>query len=544
MPLLKSVAAEPSSERAPTLQGTLSIHPNGSLERIAHSAGVPVSSLAKLVVKNSIARLYSAVLQYAALSSPPEPDTHHPLLVDSFEPPHEDSDDEEGDADRSLRYPTSGRIGRGALIAAVHRKMMRGTGLIQRRIAVPQYKYSLGETTVVWPPPPDLQAAALVEEREEKRKRRKVNGKGAVDTSAVDTLKINEMDGAVLNHGDDSLASGGSKTIFLSHYSVGEPQVTACGGMAIYCEILMVSPDGPEVLRRFAEEVIKWASDKEYIDGGGHRFALHRFKMDRHGNGWWHSEGMKRARPASSVILPKGQIDAIMKDVRNFIKPETKKWYIAHGLQHRRAYLFYGPPGTGKTSTIRAIASAFRLNCCFLSMTNSSFSNQLLCDALSEIPSNALIVLEDVDALFNEDRKNNQAASLTFSGLLNAMDGLVSTDGVITVMTSNHIDRLDKALIRGGRVDRRFFFNKPSNEQLKDLFLSFYPDTDEETVANFLDKVIERHEGEEARSIATLQQLFIDQSESSAKECVEYIPKFFETHFPSGTDHKKNHFYT
>lgn len=422
MPLLKSVV-EPSSEHAPTLQGTLSLRPDGSLERIAQSAGVPISSLATLVVKNCTSKLYGAILQYAALSSPPEPGTHHPLLVDSFEPPQEDSDDEEGDADGSLPFSKSSPLGRLARIAAVRHKMTRGRGLRQRRIPTPQFKYSLGETTVVWPPPPHLQAAALVEEREEKRKRRKVNGKKAVDASAVNDLKTEEMDGAVQNNTDGSLANGASKSIYLSHYTVGEPQVANMCSMVTYCEILVVSPDGSDVLCRFAEEVLKWSAEKEFSDGGGHRFALHRFKMDRHGGGWWHSEGMKRARPAASVILPKGQIDAIMQDVRKFIKPETKRWYISHGLQHRRAYLFYGPPGTGKTSTIRAIASLFRLNCCFLSMTNASFSNQLLGDALSEVPANALIVLEDVDSLFNEDRKNNQAASLTFSGLLNALDG-------------------------------------------------------------------------------------------------------------------------
>ncbi len=107
--------------------------------------------------------------------------------------------------------------------------------------------------------------------------------------------------------------------------------------------------------------------------------------------------------------------------------------------------------------------------------------------------------------LFNENRKSENPSTLTFSGLLNALDGLVSTDGVVTVMTTNHIDRLDPALIRAGRVDRRFEFRPPTREQISDLFASFYPQSSAKTAKTFADLVFCRPE-KDARSIATLQQ--------------------------------------
>ena len=52
---------------------------------------------------------------------------------------------------------------------------------------------------------------------------------------------------------------------------------------------------------------------------------------------------------------------------------------------------------------------------------------------ISSLPGRALLVLEDVDVLFNEDRKAETSSSVTFSGLLNAIDGLISVDGIITI---------------------------------------------------------------------------------------------------------------
>jgi mitochondrial chaperone BCS1 len=182
------------------------------------------------------------------------------------------------------------------------------------------------------------------------------------------------------------------------------------------------------------------------------------------------------------------------------------------------------------------------MNCCFLSTTCKSFSNQTMGDALAQIPENALLVLEDVDSLFNEDRKNEDG-SLTFSGMLNALDGFLSTDGVLTVMTTNHADRLDAALTRGGRVDRRFNFAKPVPSQIAALFRTFYPDAASGLAEEFARIVFGRPEGDAARSIATLQQLFIAQRRASPEECIACVPAFFEMYFPNGSG-AKNTLYT
>lgn len=124
----------------------------------------------------------------------------------------------------------------------------------------------------------------------------------------------------------------------------------------------------------------------------------------------------------------------------------------------------WGPPGTGKTSFILAIAGKLNLNICPLNLTDSSIDDDTLCTLLSNLPKRSCVLLEDVDAIFvdrdsvNKDNKCN----VSFSGLLNALDGVRSTDGRILFMTTNHKEKLDEALLRPGRADIHVKLNNAS----------------------------------------------------------------------------------
>jgi len=63
---------------------------------------------------------------------------------------------------------------------------------------------------------------------------------------------------------------------------------------------------------------------------------------------------------------------------------------------------------------------------------------------------------------------------LTYSGLLNALDGVASChDGVITIMTTNYIEKLGKAFIRPGRIDKIFLLKECNHEQIVEMVESF-----------------------------------------------------------------------
>ncbi|CAN8075956.1 unnamed protein product [Agarophyton chilense] len=332
------------------------------------------------------------------------------------------------------------------------------------------------------------------------------------------------------------------KLVIIRHLAYGMPVSDTCT-THMYRFVVLAAED-PTVLKELCAVAMKWrsANDLSNIHAKPGKFILFRFRTNGSGSGDWESQGFKKARPVNSVILQKGQMDSIIADIEDFLSRNTKTWYQHHGLPHRRSYLFYGPPGVGKTSTIRVIAGIFRLNACFLSLTAADFSNQVLHDALTSLPRCALLVLEDVDVLFGSDRKSEGTPTLTFSGMLNALDGLISVDGIITIFTTNFIEKLDPALIRAGRVDRRFEFVHPKIDQICSLFKSFYEDSSNETAKKFAKSVFDRPE-EEARSIATLQQHFIFTRKKSAEECVKLIPQFFKEFYPNSS-HGKTSIYT
>lgn len=106
-----------------------------------------------------------------------------------------------------------------------------------------------------------------------------------------------------------------------------------------------------------------------------------------------------------------------------------------------------------------------------------------LAHLLNNIPPRSIMLLEDIDAAFpdrsNEPQTSAQPSMLTFSGLLNALDGVAASEERIIFMTTNYVSRLDPALIRPGRVDHRVYIGNVTETQAKELYLRFYPNQDD-----------------------------------------------------------------
>ena len=182
-------------------------------------------------------------------------------------------------------------------------------------------------------------------------------------------------------------------------------------------------------------------------------------------------------RPLTSVILKAGQKDRILNFIEEFSK--EKDWYKKNGIPYKTGIILSGPPGTGKTSLIRAIGGHLGKHLCVINcgtVTESGFQK-----ALELVPDNSIVLLEDFDSIEStheriegvEDKQSLFGVSL--SGMLNAIDGVFSSKGRILIATTNHLDKIDKALTRPGRFDLQEELGYVDMDTTTRLFKKFYP---------------------------------------------------------------------
>ncbi|EUB60819.1 Mitochondrial chaperone BCS1 [Echinococcus granulosus] len=249
----------------------------------------------------------------------------------------------------------------------------------------------------------------------------------------------------------------------------------------------------------------------------------------------WRQFGYPRPRrPLNSVVLGEGVAESITADIKEFIS--SPDWYSARGIPYRRGYLLYGPPGCGKSSFITALAGHLEYNICVLNLSDLGMSADRLDHLLTHAPLQSIILLEDIDAaLPSREEPINLAQrygrayegmqGLTMSGLLNALDGVASTDGRILFMTTNYVDRLDPALVRPGRVDFKAEIGLCTEDQLSRMFSRFYPE--KEVVEESLAVSFAAALGGGLVSAAQVQG-FLLVHKSSPQSAMDALPEFRE----------------
>ena len=188
----------------------------------------------------------------------------------------------------------------------------------------------------------------------------------------------------------------------------------------------------------------------------------------------------RRKRPLGSVVLDEGIKERLLADVRDFLG--RQQWYLERGIPYRRGYLLHGPPGSGKTSFVQALAGELDFSVAMVNLSEVGVTDDRLAYLLTKLPPRCILLLEDADAAFVNRRQRDAdgygGATVTFSGLLNALDGLAAGEERIAFLTTNHIDRLDPALIRPGRVDMIQHLGQATRHQASMMWDRFYGDVD------------------------------------------------------------------
>ncbi|KAI9091820.1 BCS1 N terminal-domain-containing protein [Phlyctochytrium arcticum] len=243
-------------------------------------------------------------------------------------------------------------------------------------------------------------------------------------------------------------------------------------------------------------ESLVYEAQRLYIAKDKQRTII--YSADQYGN--WTRIRSRPIRAMSTIVLDQGIKELVISDVKEFLASET--WYADRGIPYRRGYMFYGKPGTGKTSFVTSLAGEFKLNIYVISLANKGMTDETLTELMVQTPARCILLLEDIDAAFvsrvNQSppdspkqrdtwgmkpsaaaavttAPNTISTNVTFSGLLNAIDGVAAQEGRIVCMTTNHLNKLDPALVRPGRVDVKLELGLASREQIRQLFSGFFP---------------------------------------------------------------------
>lgn len=223
----------------------------------------------------------------------------------------------------------------------------------------------------------------------------------------------------------------------------------------------------------------------------------------------WNWVGRQNKRDPNTVIISDTVREELFGALQLFA--DSKQWYKDRGLSYKFTILLYGPPGTGKSSLVAAIASMFDRNFHLLKPEGVTSYNALLQNA-----KRGLVLIEDIDT-YSISRKRDtgetdvklgvvkkakangdgseeltpvaagQAADTSgdqalaeylggnLSDMLNGLDGVLGLDDVIVILTTNHPERLDDALIRDGRVDARIEIPYLEDTEIRRYIQLMYP---------------------------------------------------------------------
>jgi mitochondrial chaperone BCS1 len=203
-----------------------------------------------------------------------------------------------------------------------------------------------------------------------------------------------------------------------------------------------------------------------------HRNSIH---ISMYGAGGSDGGMRRRKRGLETVFVDKAIKERLVSRLNWFLGAE--EWHAARGIPWKLGIVLHGLPGTGKTSLIHALASDFGFNIKYIKSLHG------LGAAFKTGTKNDLFVIEDIDTIASGLSRDGTRESAIDNGalrgsplheILNSMDGMQTPDGLKFIVTTNHLDRLDPAIVRPGRIDEVIEVGPLSLESARAMFRAFY----------------------------------------------------------------------